>query len=144
MISGDAAGVDEAARLLSEKGVKRVIRLNVSGAFHSPLMADSARRLAESLREVQFSQPEIPIWSNVTGQFEPDPLSWPGLLERQLASAVRWSQSVKSMVESGIELFIECGPGEVLCGLIRRIAPEVKAVPLREPSDLEAVVEAVG
>jgi [acyl-carrier-protein] S-malonyltransferase len=144
VISGDTAGVDEAARLLSEKGVKRVIRLNVSGAFHSPLMTDSAQRLAESLRETQFLKPGIPIWSNVTGQIEPDPLSWPGLLQRQLASAVRWSQGVKSMVESGIELFIECGPGEVLCGLIRRIAPEVKAVPLREPSDLEAVVEAVG
>lgn len=125
VISGDAAAVQEASLKATEAGAKRVLPLNVSGAFHSPLMEDSAREMRQALDPVAFRRSEIRVYSNVTAKPNPDPEIWPMLLEDQLRNPVRWTEIVQNMIEDGVTTFIECGAGEVLCGLIRRIDKSV-------------------
>jgi [acyl-carrier-protein] S-malonyltransferase len=121
VISGDAEAVKQAAEALKTAGAKRCLPLNVSGAFHSPLMADAAERMRDAVATVDFSAGSLPVVSNVTAQPESD---WPELLIRQLVSPVRWTESVRTMLTMGTEEFVEFGPGDVLTGLLKRIAPE--------------------
>ncbi|MBA3727420.1 MAG: ACP S-malonyltransferase [Armatimonadetes bacterium] len=129
VISGDVNAVLAAMERLREGGAKRCIQLNVSGAFHSPLMEDAAQKMEEALREASFEPPQIPVVSNVTANVE---VHWAGLLEQQLRSPVRWTQSVRRMRDLGVETFVECGPGEVLSGLIRRIDSEAVTVSAKD------------
>ncbi|MGI8923851.1 MAG: ACP S-malonyltransferase [Fimbriimonadales bacterium] len=129
VISGDVNSVLATMERLKERGAKRCIRLNVSGAFHSPLMEDAARTMAEALSDASFEPPQVAVVSNVTANVEVD---WPGLLEQQLRSPVLWTQSVRRMRELGVETFVECGPGEVLSGLIKRIDSEAVAVSAKD------------
>ncbi len=122
VVSGDAQAVDAALLCAREAGARRAVRLSVSGAFHSPLMAGAEEGLRDGLRGISFGPPEFPVVSNVTAGAVRDPGLARQLLVRQLTSPVLWSQSVRSMVESGVERFVEIGPGSVLCGLSRRNA----------------------
>jgi [acyl-carrier-protein] S-malonyltransferase len=143
VISGDAEAVAEACEKLKEAGAKRCLPLNVSGAFHSPLMMDAAAAMAEALKGVRLSLPKIPVVSNVTGQVGDD---WALLLEEQLRSPVRWTTCIETMREMGAGLFLECGCGEVLSGLLKRIDSEAKAMPLADPVAIQAaagVIEGV-
>jgi [acyl-carrier-protein] S-malonyltransferase len=124
VISGEVAAVEAASQAAKEKGAKRVIPLPVSGAFHSPLMREPARQMGEALRHATFSTPEIPVYANVTAA--PEAEGWAELLERQLASPVRWTETILRMRADGFTRFIECGVGEVLSGLIRRIDREAE------------------
>ncbi len=145
VISGDAAAVERAGELAKSKGAKRVLALNVSGAFHSPLMEDASRRIVEALRKAEFTvNPEGPLlYSNVTA--EPADLSsaWPLLLETQLKMPVRWAETVRHMLREGIRTFVECGPGEVLCGLIKRIDADARALNVGDPESLDRAVSAL-
>lgn len=141
VISGDDSAVRKASEILMAAGVKRVLPLNVSGAFHSPLMAEPAERFGEELALASFLDPEIPVFSNVTGESEGGRANWPDLMKRQLASPVKWSQSVEAMISRGIKTFIECGVGEVLCGLIKRVCPEAKTACFQHPDDLRKLEE---
>lgn len=140
VISGDLAAVQAAAPLLTEAGAKRVIPLNVSGAFHSPLMEDSAREMRNALDQVEFRTSQIRVVSNVTSESNDDPTKWPQLLEDQLRSPVRWTESVQNMIAAGVTTFIECGGGEVLSGLIRRINKEVRTLSVGDAASLEKTV----
>ncbi len=122
VISGDVDAVQRASAMASERGAKRVMPLNVSGAFHSPLMTGPAEQMGVVLKRAQFLTGTAPVVSNVTAQPVTDSSQWPDLLERQLSSPVRWRESVLAMHEAGVRTFIECGSGEVLTGLLRRIA----------------------
>jgi [acyl-carrier-protein] S-malonyltransferase len=137
VISGDLDAVQRATALASERGAKRVLPLNVAGAFHSPLMNDSASAMGEALRLVTFHHGEAPVYANVTAGPVATPDAWPSLLESQLSSPVRWTESVQSMVADGVRLFLECGSGEVLSGLVKRTDKSVRAMPVVDSVTME-------
>ena len=138
VISGDLAGVERAMEIATDLGAKRVVRLSVSGAFHSPLMAPAAVEFETWLKQQFFEDPVFPIIANATAK----PVSTGdvarALLVRQLTTPVRWAASVLHMAESGVDRFLEIGPGSVLRGLNRRIAKPIACASLGEPDDLEA------
>lgn len=121
VISGDVDAVGRAIELAKAAGARRALRLNVSGAFHSPLMEVAAPGLAEQLDSVELAAPAWPIVSNVTASPVSDPAEARSLLLKQLTSAVRWTESMKSIIGAGVTNFVEVGPGSVLTGLLRRI-----------------------
>ena len=137
VISGEASGVERAMILAKEAGAKRVIGLPVSGAFHSPLMASARESLAMALEKTEFREPRVPVVANVTAQVMEKPEHIRELLVQQLVEPVRWSQSVLKMVEMGMELCLEVGPGNVLQNLIRRIAPRVETMGVDGVESLE-------
>lgn len=136
VISGDVNAIAAAGALLPERGAKRVLGLNVSGAFHSPLMEDSARQMAEALGAASFGAGRAPVFSNVTAAPGSD---WASLLEQQLKSRVRWTESVLAMKEAGVSAIIECGAGEVLCGMIRRIDRDLRTLKVVDAATLGEV-----
>lgn len=142
VISGDVDAVKEAGEAALAAGAKRVLPLNVSGAFHSPLMENSAAEMRISLDEATFT-PGKRVFSNVTAQPVVQEGVWPDLLERQLKSMVRWTETIQNMRNEGIDTFIECGVGDVLSGLIRRIDKEAKTLRVNDLDSLEAAVAAV-
>ena len=140
VISGETEAVARAGELAKAKGAKRVVPLNVSGAFHSPLMEGPAAAMAEALSKVTPRQGSVPVVSNVTAEPVFDAGQWPSLLERQLRSPVRWTESIQRMRQDGATTFVECGSGEVLSGLIRRIDKEAKTVRVSDPASLEHAI----
>ncbi len=123
VISGDAAAVHRAGSMLMDAGAKKVQALNVSGAFHSPLMAVAEAGLREQLEGVEFRDPAFPVVSNVTAQAVTDAAAARQLLVEQLTSAVRWRYVVRTMLELGVTRFLEIGTGKVLTGMLKRIDP---------------------
>jgi [acyl-carrier-protein] S-malonyltransferase len=138
VISGDLSGVDRAMELAMEMGAKRVVRLSVSGAFHSPLMVPAAVEFEAWLQRQTFHDPAFPIIANVTAEPVSTGDAARALLVRQLTTPVRWAASVLNMAESGVDRFLEIGPGSVLRGLNRRIVKPIPCTSLGEPEDLEA------
>ena len=124
VISGSHEGVRLAGEKLKEAGAKRVLPLPVGGAFHSPLMEPAREELAAAIENTQFSEPRCPIYQNVNAQAATDVATIKANLISQLTAPVRWTQSVKNMVADGATEFVECGPGKVLQGLVKKIAPE--------------------
>jgi [acyl-carrier-protein] S-malonyltransferase len=137
VISGDMAGVECAMELASEEGARRVVQLSVSGAFHSPLMTPAEDGLRQHLEKTEFRDPTYPVVANVTAEPVTSADGARDLLIRQLTSPVRWSASVGRMVESGVDEFLELGPGSVLRGLNRRNAKGTSCCSLGEPQDLD-------
>lgn len=128
VISGEVEAVGRASELATKAGAKRVLPLNVSGAFHSPLMEESAIQMAEALKDAEFSTGGATVYANTTAEPALDAERWPKLLEEQLRSPVRWTETIRNMIRDGVDTFIECGPGEVLSGLIRRTDKEVRTM----------------
>lgn len=126
VISGSNEGIDKAIDALKEKGVKRVIKLSVGGAFHSPLMEPARAELEEAIRSTRFNIPECPVYQNVTASPSTDPATIMKNLADQLTSPVRWTQSVINMIAGGAESFTEVGPGNVLQGLIRKVNKDIQ------------------
>lgn len=141
VISGDKDAVERGSAAALAAGAKRALPLNVSGAFHSPLMEESAAAMGEALRLASFSSSDIAVYANVTAARQDDPGAWADLLERQLKSPVRWTESVQAMIADGVTRFIECGTGEVLGGLIRRISKEVSSGAVQDIASLDAATE---
>jgi [acyl-carrier-protein] S-malonyltransferase len=123
VVSGAAAGLDELGHRAEAAGAKRFIRLDVSGAFHSPLVASAVEPLREVLADVAWRPPRPPFFSTTTLRFEEDDLA--ALLESQLVSPVRFSPAVSALRAAGYDAFLEVGSGSVLSGLVKRVAPEV-------------------
>ena len=121
VISGSIKGVDIACTKLAEAGVKKTVKLNVGGAFHSPLMQPAGEELAKAIRTTKVSKGICPIYQNVTGQSVSDPEIIKKNLIAQLTSPVRWTQTIKNMIASGATHFIEVGPGTVLQGLVKKV-----------------------
>ena len=126
VISGSNAGVAKASEKLKEAGAKRVLPLPVGGAFHSPLMAPAREELAAAIENTVFAKPSCPIYQNVNAQSSTDVETIKANLISQLTGAVRWTQSVQNMIADGATTFVECGPGKVLQGLVKKINPEVE------------------
>ncbi len=126
VISGEIKAVEEACKILKEKGAKRAIILPVSGAFHSELMSLAVDELKKAIDETEFKKPNYPIYQNFTGNSVEDPSKIKINLLKQLTGAVLWSQSVKKMIEDGVKEFYEVGPGNTLQGLIRKVDRNIK------------------
>ncbi len=137
VISGDVAAVAAAGTRAKEAGARRVLPLNVSGAFHSPLMAEAETGLRGALAGTTMNDARFPVVSNVTAQPVLNAATAQDLLVRQLTAPVRWAQSVRTMREAGVDRFIELGPGSVLTGLLRRIDSDAAGTALGGPAEIE-------
>jgi [acyl-carrier-protein] S-malonyltransferase len=139
VVSGDVAGVARAMEIAKETGAKRVVQLNVSGAFHSPLMQPAADGLRAHLEAIAFRDPTFPVISNATASPITEAPVARELLVEQLTSPVRWSASVTAMVSQGADRFLELGPGKVLSTLNRRNARGMVSGHAGEPDDFAAL-----
>ena len=141
VISGEVAAVERAMELAKAAGAKRAIRLPVSGAFHSPLMAPAAEGLREALVTARWREPLKPVWSNVTAEAVGDAATARKLLHQQLTSPVRWVESVRNLaaVFPGTT-FVEMGPGAVLSGLVKRLAPDCTTMTCGTVPEVEALL----
>ncbi len=141
VISGEVAAVEKAMELAKAAGAKRAIRLPVSGAFHSPLMQPAADGLEQALAAARWRDPEVPVWSNVTAEAIGDAASARSLLLRQLTSPVGWVDVVRNMAarHPGVT-FVEMGPGNVLSGLVKRLAPDCTTMTCGTVAEVEALL----
>jgi [acyl-carrier-protein] S-malonyltransferase len=139
VLSGDVAGVEQAMELAREAGARKVVPLNVSGGFHSPLMESAAEGLRTHLEDIDFRDPSFPVVSNATAEPVRDGAIARELLVKQLTSPVCWGASVRTMVDAGADRFLELGPGKVLCGLNRRNAKGIECSSIGRPEDFAAL-----
>ena len=125
VISGNVEAIQEACHRLKEAGAKRALPLSVGGAFHSPLMESARVELAQAIEAAPVNTPVCPVYQNVDALPHTDPKEIKENLLKQLTAPVRWTQSVKNMIADGMTEFVECGPGQVLTGLIGRIQKDL-------------------
>lgn len=142
VISGTKAGVDEASVKAKEAGAKRALPLVVSGPFHSELMRPAAGKLQENLHQKAMQDAVIPVISNVTAKPVTEQTEIQQLLVEQLYSPVLWEDSVRKMIDLGVDVFIECGPGKVLSGLVKKVDRQVKTYCVYDEATFEQVIEA--
>ena len=143
VISGEKAAVEEACEKLKAAGAKRTVMLNVSGPFHSGMLADAGEKLGEVLSQLELHEPQIPYVANVTAQYVKNAGEVKELLTRQVSSSVRWQQSVEAMIADGVDTFIEIGPGKTLAGFMRKISRDVKTLNVEKLEDIGKVAEAL-
>ena len=134
VIAGTTTGLEVATQRLQLAGAKRVIPLNVSAAFHTPLMAPAAERLRAALDRIEWRAPRIPVMANLTGRPHQGGDRIPHVMEMQLRSPVRWAACVASLVELGCDAFLEVGPKRALTGMMRELAPGRTAVAVGTPA----------
>lgn len=143
VISGKKAAVEEACEELKAAGAKRALMLNVSGPFHSGMLAETGGKLAKVLEGVEIHTPRIPYVANVNAEFVTTAEPVKELLTRQVSSSVRWQQSVEAMIADGVDTFIEIGPGRTLAGFMKKISREVRTLNVEKLEDIDKVVEAL-
>ncbi len=141
VITGLTEAVSEAATKLTEAGAKRVVTLKVSGPFHSAMLTEAGNQLGEELEHVTLSPLNIPYVTNVTAQYVKDITETKALLAKQVASSVRWEQSIRNMIEEGVDTFVEIGPGKTLAGFMKKINKEVKMYNVETFENVAKVVE---
>ncbi len=143
VITGYKTPVEEASKVLQEAGAKRVLPLNVSGPFHSPLMQPAGEGLKEIFAGMKMSPLKVPYVTNVTAEYVDDIAQTEELLIRQVSSSVRWQQSVENMIAAGVDTFVEIGPGRTLNGFLRKIDRQVKGYNIRTWEEMQKVCEAL-
>ena len=141
VIAGSKAAVDKACEVLKANGAKRALPLAVSAPFHASLMKPAAEKLKEKLAQIVFLAPKIPVINNIDVKAEVDAERIRAALYRQAFGPVRWVECMLAIKARGINAVVECGPGKVLSGLVRRIDPELTGVALFDPSSMVAVRE---
>lgn len=141
VITGWTEAVDKAAKALKDAGARRVMILNVSGPFHSPMLQKAGEELQKVLEEVELKPLAIPYVTNVTAEYITDSSQTKELLSRQVASSVRWQQSMERMIEDGVDTFVEIGPGRTLAGFMKKINKEVRVRNVSCMEDVEKVVQ---
>jgi [acyl-carrier-protein] S-malonyltransferase len=142
VISGSVAGVERAMQLAKESGAKRALALAVSAPFHCSLMKPAAEKMREALAAAKIAAPLVPVVANVTAQAVSDPNQIRHLLVEQVTGMVRWVDSILYMQQQGISTLVEIGHGQVLSGLVKRIAPDIKVQNIGAPEDLDALAKA--
>jgi len=145
ILSGDEVGLEGVSELCREKGAK-VIPLKVSVANHSPLVAGAVEDFSAFMETITFNEPKIPLLFNATASLERDPAVIRTIMARQIASRVRWYESVRRMVEDGVEVFVELGPKTVLTGMMKKILPRkgsVTCVQADTPETMEKAAEVI-
>ena len=143
VITGEAAAVAKAGETLKNSGARRVLLLNVSGPFHSAMLKDAGRKLADALKNVEIHPIEIPYISNVTAEYVTETEQVADLLTSQISAPVKWQQSVEKMIENGINIFIEIGPGKTLTGFLKKINRNIQSFNIEKVEDLDTVAAAL-
>ena len=144
VISGDVAAVEKAMEIAKSKGAKRAVRLNVSGAFHSPLMASAGAGLQQALDAAGAKDPAFPVYANVTAGPVRDAAGAVKLLREQLTSPVQWTEEVRRIAaDHPGALWVELGPGSVLANLVKRIVPGTETAPCGTAADVDALLQRV-
>ena len=140
VITGKTAAVEKAAESLKAAGAKRTVLLNVSGPFHSKMLESAGKELAKEMEKRNFEPLAIPYVTNVTAKYVTDIKETKALLAKQISSPVRWEESVRTMIEDGVDTFVEIGPGKTLAGFMRRIDKSVKVYNIETWEDMEKVI----
>jgi [acyl-carrier-protein] S-malonyltransferase len=143
VLSGAKAAVGEAEKLAQAAGAKKTVPLTVAGAFHSRLMASAGGKLESMLAGVTFARPTVPVLSNVTGQPHGEPADIKAAMVRQVTSSVQWVSDIEWLKRAGVTEYVECGPGKVLAGLIKRIDKEAATVSIQDAATLDKAVAAL-
>jgi [acyl-carrier-protein] S-malonyltransferase len=143
VIAGEKAAVERAIEGCKARGAKRALPLPVSAPFHSSLMRPAGDRLKAFLEEMSFSGPGIPLINNVDVKIENNPARIKDALVRQAYSPVRWVETIKKMIESGVTHIVECGPGKVLTGLTKRVDANVQSLSLADRASLEQALRTI-
>lgn len=143
VIAGEVAALQEVCKRATEAGAKRVIPLNVAGAFHSPLMSDAAATMTELLKKTTFNDARFPVAMNVDGKLHTQAEDIRQTLSLQLNSPVRWTTAIETLAAYGITTFIECGAGRVLSGLLRRINKQLEFHSTETPEALRESLDAL-
>ena len=141
VIAGEKAAVERAIEICKEKGAKRAMLLPVSAPFHSTLMRPAAEKLKTYLDQVQVASPRVAVVNNVDVAIESEPQRIREALVRQAASPVRWEETIRKMAHAGVTHIVECGPGKVLAGMTKRIAPGVKSLAAADRASLEEALK---
>jgi len=143
VISGQTPAVDECCSEAEREGARRAVRLRVSGAFHSPLVANAAERLRPAIDKIDFKMPSASFMSTVTAKLE-EAQRYRTLLVEQLTAPVKFTQAARELVGHGAETFVEVGPGNVLSGLLKRIDSSVRAIPVNDLKSLKGALHELG
>jgi len=143
VIAGHRSAVERAAEIAKSKGVKRVVMLSVSAPFHCDLMKPAAERLEPVLKQTEFAELKVPLVTNVDASMITSGDDARRMLIEQVVSPVQWTESVKSLLASGVTTFVEIGPGKVLSGLIRQIDRECRLLNVEDSQSLDATVAAL-
>ena len=141
VITGGTAGIEQASKALKEASAKRVVPLNVSGPFHSPMLRSAGEKLGKELLTVQLGELKIPYVTNVTAEYVTDSSKIRELLTRQVYSPVRWEQSIRKMIAQGVDTFVEIGPGRTLTGFLRKIDRNVTVYQVNTWEDSKQIME---
>ncbi len=141
VISGEEKAVNQAAEKMKEAGAKRCVPLKVSGPFHTSMLEEAGKKLAEELEHVTVGELTAPYISNVTAEYVLDREEVKGLLKRQISSPVRWQQSVELMAAEGVNTFIEIGPKKTLSGFLKKIVPQLESYHVETVEDMEKLLE---
>lgn len=140
VISGEQAAVEQAAENLKQAGAKRVVPLKVSGPFHSSMLKSAGEQLGEILKEIEIHNISIPYLANVTAKYVTEAEQVKPLLQQQVSSSVRWEQTIRKMLQDGVDTFIEIGPGKTLTGFMKKIDRSVRTMNVEKLEDLEKVI----
>lgn len=143
VITGDEAAVQKAGELLLAKGARRVVPLPVSGAFHSRFMENAGKEFENFVSDLELSNALIPVITNVDAQASTESSDFRTKMPKQIYSSVHWTQTIQKMAADGVEIFIEIGPGKVLAGLNKKIAPEASVFNVYDKASLEITVAAL-
>ena len=143
VLSGTASGIDAAIAQAKDFGIRRAIKLNVAGAYHSRLMQSAQDKLAAELATVSFQSPALPVVCNFGASLVSEPAEIRRMLENQVTGSVRWTESIQLLIARGHRTFLELGPGKVIAGLVSKIDKEVTVHSVEDLASLEAAVEAL-
>ena len=139
VITGDDNAVKQTCELLTQKGVRRVVPLAVSGAFHSEFMKDAGEKFGEFLKDIEVKETEIPVVTNIDAEFTTS--DFKEKMPKQIYSSVLWTQSIEKMIERGVNTFVELGNGTVLAGLNKKINPEITTLNVYDKETLENAIK---
>lgn len=140
VITGDEAAVAKAGELLLAKGARRVVPLAVSGAFHSKFMENAGHEFEAFVSELELNNAQIPVVTNVDASATTESSDFRAKMPKQIYSSVHWTQTIQKMASEGVEIFVEIGPGKVLAGLNKKIAPEAKVFNIYDKASFEATI----
>lgn len=143
VITGDETAVQKAGELLLAKGARRVVPLPVSGAFHSKFMENAGKEFENFVSDLELNNALIPVITNVDAQASTESSDFRIKMPKQIYSSVHWTQTIQKMAADGVEIFIEIGPGKVLAGLNKKIAPEASVFNVYDKASLESIVESL-
>lgn len=143
VITGDEAAVAKAGEILLAKGARRVVPLAVSGAFHSKFMENAGKEFEGFVKDLELNNAIVPVITNVDASATSEASEFKKKMPRQIYSSVHWTQTIQKMREEGVEIFIEIGPGKVLAGLNKKIAPEAKVFNVFDKASLESTINAL-